>query len=185
MAWKTIPSLQKDIILLLAKEGAKTKNEISEALGKTYKNVLFAIKSLQDKGLISEHGIKDYRTQKFKKYWLTWHGVFQAYALGANPTTLKSQYIKHQGDLTQEELEGIEAVFSFMQLFGRERVNLFIECVDLSTSPPKIKYLPANLASPEELQKILKTLAKYKPVRERIKASWQEINKIFQETLGV
>jgi len=98
-----LPALQKRILLHLAHEGAKTRNEVKEAVGSAYKNILFAFNSLLKKGLIKRVGTKIYRQRKFPQFWLTNPGMLIALSNNANPDILKKNAEKIYGK--SEELD--------------------------------------------------------------------------------
>jgi len=85
-----LPPLQKKVVLCLAQNGPQTINEIKTNIPPSahYKPTWFAFKSLGQKGLVQEVGIKEYRGRKYPKHWLTDEGVLVALIEGANPETL-------------------------------------------------------------------------------------------------
>ncbi|MEM2385922.1 MAG: MarR family transcriptional regulator [Candidatus Bathyarchaeia archaeon] len=173
---------EKKIILTLAKHGALNIYQLEKHANLKHATACKSVKKLERDNLVEVVSESIFKTGlKTKQFWLTWHGVFQAYALGADLATLKNQCIKHQGNLTDEEIEAIEAVFSFMQFLGRERIDIFIKCVNFSTTTPKIKYLPLNIVSPEELQRMMDVLSKNRVFKKMLKASSKKIIKIFQK----
>jgi hypothetical protein len=83
-----LPSLQKRIILNLAKNKPQTINETAKAIKGHYKASWLAFKSLTQKGLVQEVGIKEYRKRNYPTHWLTDEGVVVALFEGADPETL-------------------------------------------------------------------------------------------------
>lgn len=84
-----LPPLQRRIILCLAEEGLQTINEIVKnipilGLAKVchYKPTWLAVKSLGEKGVIHEVGVKEYRGRKYPQFWLTDDGLLVALTEG-------------------------------------------------------------------------------------------------------
>jgi len=179
MGERALPPLQSEIIRLLGERGALTKHEAAKELGKAYKNILFSFDSLKEKGLIEVVGEKEYRNQKFETYWLTWKGVLEAYALGISLEKLKLHVFRYiKGEITPEIQSGINAIFDFLRELGPERSRAFINCLDFSKQPPTIKYLPFDLISGKEAEKIIKILSKYELYKNVLEKMLKEISKI-------
>lgn len=83
-----LPSLQKLVILHLAKSEPQTRNATANALSKEYKPTRAAFASLEKKKLIRTTEIKHYLNRDFPRYWLTDEGMITAMLEGINPTIL-------------------------------------------------------------------------------------------------
>ncbi|MFC1487175.1 hypothetical protein ACFLRN_05760 [Thermoproteota archaeon] len=83
-----LPSLQRAVVLHLAKNEPQTKNETVTAIKKSYKPTWLAFKSLKKKKLIKETGIKEYNNRKFPTYWLTDEGIIISMLEGADKALL-------------------------------------------------------------------------------------------------
>jgi len=96
----TLPSLQSDIILHLAKNGSQTINEIATGVSRSYKPSWTAFKSLKEKKLVKEASVKNYRGRAYPQYWLTDDGTLIALSEGADLDRLleltKQIYPKNQ-----------------------------------------------------------------------------------------
>jgi hypothetical protein len=86
-----LPPLQKLIVLYFAKNEPKTINETVQALGKSYKPTWIAFNSLEEKKLIVKTGAKDYRGQKYPRFWLTDEGMILALMDGADANKLLAE----------------------------------------------------------------------------------------------
>lgn len=175
MGWNNTPPLQKQILKLLSTEGALTKNEIAEKLGKSYKNVVFSLDSLESKKLVEVVGEKSYRNQTFKTYWLTWYGILEACAIGCRPETLKSHVLRYvKGELTPQALTAINTLFKFLEALTPAQIRQFANCLDFSTSPPKVKQIPLNIINPHEGRKMLKIIAENEPYKSLVKTALKQ-----------
>ena len=79
-----LPSLQKAVVLHLAKNEPQTINETVTAIGKSYKPAWIAFNSLEKKKLIWKADVKEYRGREYPLFWLTAEGIIIAILEGAN-----------------------------------------------------------------------------------------------------
>lgn len=84
----SLPSLQKRIVLNLAKNDPQTINETVEKIRSHYKPSWIAFGSLQEKGIIKKIDAKTYRGREYPRFWLTDEGVVVAMIEGAPPKDL-------------------------------------------------------------------------------------------------
>jgi DNA-binding MarR family transcriptional regulator len=89
-----LPPLQKSILLCLARNQPLNKNQTAHAAKKEYKASWNALKSLENKGLITEINTGEYRGREYTRYWLTPAGVFIALIEGIKPETLLAKTLK-------------------------------------------------------------------------------------------
>jgi len=166
-----LPSLQKQIIILLGNEGPLTKNEVSEKLKKSYKNVIFAFKSLQDKKLLEHVGEKKYRNRKFKLFWLTWQGIIEAYAVGVSAFQLK----KNTEEVLKRKSEHIDAFFDFLEVLGKKKARKLFGMMDFSNGKPRLTSINIDIMSEREARKVLRVLKKYEIYRKAIIKALQSV----------
>jgi len=161
---RKLPPLQRQIVLLLGKEGALTKNEVSEKLNKSYKNVIFAFKSLEAKNLIEKiEEEKIYRNRKFDQFWLTLKGVIEAYAAGAPLELLK----KNTEKILKAKNEHIDILFDLLEAFGKKKAYQLLDMIDFSGGKPRLVSINLNFTNEREARKILRVVKKYKFYREK------------------
>ena len=86
-----LPSLQKLIVLHLARNKPQTMNETAKTISKHYKPTWIAFKSLERKQLIKKTAIKSHAGREYPSYWLTDEGIIMALMEGANPDKLLKQ----------------------------------------------------------------------------------------------
>jgi hypothetical protein len=84
-------SLQKLIILHLAKNEPQTINQSVEAISKSYKPSWIAFNSLENRKLIAKVDLKNYRGRDYPRYWLTDEGIIMALMEGADSGKLLEQ----------------------------------------------------------------------------------------------
>jgi predicted ArsR family transcriptional regulator len=162
-------SLQKEIIRLLAEKGPLTKYETAQSLEKSYKNIIFAFNSLQEKGLIKKTKLlKEYRGRKFEMFWLTPKGIVEAYGLGIPKETIQKIILDRIGE-NLEKKRSVEVFFKFLETLGSERVSTLIDLVDEESDVPKFKGIPLNLMSIKEAENLLRICMRYEPYRSILK----------------
>jgi len=177
MAENTLPNLQKQILLQLAQKGPMTKHEIAKTLGKVYKNVDYAIKSLTKKNLITHVGLKEYRNRKFEKFWLAPKGLLEAFRVGAAASDLK-KHMYHLGTpyiITSEDKEAAELLFEFLEAIGRNKVKALYPAIDFTGPIPKLTGIPLNFASGHEAKKLLRILTKHPTYKMQARKTLQEL----------
>lgn len=182
--WRnSLPPLQQEILVFLAEKGASTKHEISKALKKAYKNVVFAFNSLKEKQLIEIIGTKKYREQEFELFWLALKGVVEAYSLGASISKLKTYTINYIfPKIKEEQLIHINAFFDFLNALPKTKAKKLLDMVQFdSNGTPKITSVDFNFVSPEEARKLFKILMKYEPYRTALKRTLQNLNDLMKE----
>jgi len=82
-------SLQKLIVLHLAKNGPQTINQTHNSTGHDYHPTHIAFKTLEKKGIVRKGKMKYLNIgRKFPLYWLTEEGALLALIEGASPTDL-------------------------------------------------------------------------------------------------
>lgn len=165
-----LPPLQKEIIKLLGEKGALTKHEVAKALKKSYKNVLYTFSRLQKKELIKCIGVKHYKNQDFKIYWLTLKGIIEAYNIGVPIEQLKSFMVKSVKE--KEKIRDVELFFSILEVLGREDSLTLLDMFDMSNNTPKLKGIPLSLI--EKTDKLLNVIAQHEPYASMIKKMLQE-----------
>jgi hypothetical protein len=158
----TLPPLQREIVLYLAKNGPQTINKTSEEIEHGYKPTWTSFNSLIKKGIVIKGKIWEYRGNKYPKYWLTEIGVFTALIEGASPSHLLAK--------TKEAYPNNQ-----MLQYGLEmapHLNLDIFRILLTALESKGKLEPADLGTMfftqmdtdvtlEKLRKTMETMKKY------------------------
>ncbi|MFA5364914.1 MAG: hypothetical protein WC325_07015 [Candidatus Bathyarchaeia archaeon] len=79
-----LPSLQRAVVLDLAKSEPQTINETVTSIGKSYKPTWVSFNSLEKKKLIWKTGFKEYRGREYPRFWLTAKGIIIAILEGAD-----------------------------------------------------------------------------------------------------
>jgi len=131
-----LPSLQKEILLLLANKGPLTRNEIAETLGKSYKNVLYSVDRLLKKDLIQKVKLpKEYRKQKFDRFWLSDRGFLCAYLYKVEPELLKRR-INYW--YSEEKAKEFQAWCDIAKLAPPEFIESFIKTICFRKDKVKI-----------------------------------------------
>jgi hypothetical protein len=87
----SLHKLQRMILLYLAENEPQTANKTSIKIDKSYKPTNTAFKTLEEKNLITETKIKNYRNRKYSEFWLTDEGIIMAILEGANIEKLSKQ----------------------------------------------------------------------------------------------
>jgi hypothetical protein len=183
----TLPSLQREIVLHLAKTGPQTIHETNEKIEHSYKPSWTAFKSLEKKGIIRTGKTKEYRGNEFPLYWLTEEGVITALIEEASPTDL---------------LKSVREVYPNDQVlqYGLEmapQLNRDIFRILLTSIKNKGKLEPADLATiffiqmetdptMEKFAKAVETMKKhpneYKQFKEQVSKIQQNFNKLVKMT---
>jgi len=178
-----LPSLQKEIIINLAEKGPMTKHEISKTLGKSYKNVIFATNSLIKKHLIKETKPKDYRGQKFKKYWLSHKGIFAAIHYKANREALKKNIQEIYGS---DAVEDYQAWADLVEAnLPQEFISSFLQTIILGkkVTISDISNWTKIIADVDNIEAFAEALVKYPRIKTKIeeatKIILQKVNELF------
>ena len=166
-----LPPLQKEIILLLSKEGPLTKHGIAKKLDKSYKNVDFALNSLKIKNLIEPSGTKHYRNQRFNTYWLTLKGVVEAFVNGASIQQLK---VLTENVLKQKS-EHLDVFFDLMASLKRKNARKILGMIDFSNGRPRLISIDLNIMNEKEARKVLRVVKKYESYRRKVKQALQSV----------
>lgn len=186
--WYSLPPLQKQILIHLAKEGPKTRNEVSKELGSAYKNVLFSFDSLKKKGLIKQVGEKKHRQRKFPYYWLSEDGIILAFIEGVSKNVLLTKSKEFYPNN-----ENLHAFLDFASIFNPE-----VWKIAFASIKRKGKLEPVDLAmimitqmeSDVNLEKVkegLIQLKKYPEILESFKKLMEGLDKVkmfVSEVLG-
>ena len=86
-----LQSVEKLIVLNLARNKPQTKRETAKAISKHYKSTWDAYKRLEEKKLIQPASTKPYNTIDYPRYWLTDEGIMRALIEGAKPERMLKQ----------------------------------------------------------------------------------------------
>lgn len=156
-----LPRLQKRILLLLAKKGPLTRNEIATTLKKpetSYKPVLYATSSLTTKGFVEIVDQKERSGRKFPLYWLTFNGSGLALLNDANPQKLRENALK--ANKKESDQKAIELYFSLREKASPEISRIFDEFIlkhgKLETRELIKELLPSMLSvEPGETDKLM------------------------------
>jgi hypothetical protein len=167
---KTLPSLQKTIVLHLAKTGPQTINETVGKIKHSYKPSWIAFNALEEKGIVRKGKAKEYCGNEYPLHWLTEEGVITALLEGASPTDLlvKTREVYPNNQMLQYGLE-------MAPHLNRDIFRIF-----LSALKSKGKLDPADLGAilftqmetnvtPDKLFKALDTMKKYPKEHQRFK----------------
>lgn len=114
-----LPSLQKRIVLFLAKSGPRTVNETAKELGSGYKSLWTAFNSLKEKQLIQSVSIKSYRNRDYPRFWTSPTGVMIALFDGVSPQTLLEKSIEIYPQDTN-----LQAILEVSPILGTEAFKL-------------------------------------------------------------
>lgn len=157
----SLPSLQKLIVLHLAKSESQTINETVTALSKSYKPTWIAFNSLENKGLIVKTDQKQYRGRKYDRYWLTDEGMITAIMEGCNTNKLLEQAkgVYPSAEIAHCFLEimpvldpEVKRIF-FSSIKGKGKIGL----LDLAT----LSLSQASIPDVETVKRFTQTLKKY------------------------
>jgi hypothetical protein len=178
----TLPSLQREIVLHLAKTGPQTIHETNEKIEHSYKPSWTAFKSLEKKGIIRTGKKKEYRGNEYPLYWLTEEGVITALIEEASPTDLlKSVREVYPNDQVLQY--GLEMAPHLNRDIFRIFLNAFkskgkLEPVDLGT----ILFTQAETdTSSEKLVNALETMKKYPKEYKHLKEQISQIQENFSK----
>jgi len=156
-----LPPLQKEIVLSLAKNEPMTMSETNRKINRRYPTSTYrAFHELEEKGMIIDVEKKEYRGQKFSKYWLSERGVAFALLNGANPNTLER---------------------IALNVIEREEIETYLEIRGLS--PPKMStiidkaILFRGIIDPDELSKLI-----FSEMASLKKADFDKLFKIIQNS---
>jgi hypothetical protein len=186
--WYNLPPLQRQILIHLAKEGPKTRNEVARELGSAYKNILFSFNSLKRKGLIKQIGEKKHRQRSFPQYWLSEDGVILAFIEGVPKDVL----IENVKDFYPDN-ENLNAFIDFASVFNPDVWRIAfasikrkgkLEPIDLATIMITQMESDANL---EKLKEGLVQLKKYPEILESFMKLLEGLDKVkafISEVLG-
>ena len=97
-----LPKLQKKIVLSLAKNNHMTMTDANKKISGHLSSTARAFHELEEKGMIIEIGIKEYRGRNFSEYWLSDRGIAFALLNGANSNKLETIALKIR---KKEEIE--------------------------------------------------------------------------------
>jgi DNA-binding Lrp family transcriptional regulator len=186
--WYSLPPLQRQILIHLAKEGPKTRNEVAQELGSAYKNILFSFNSLKRKGLIKQIGEKKHRQRSFPQYWLSEDGVILAFIEG----TPKGVLIEKAKEFYPDN-ENLNSFIDFASVFNPDVWKIAfasikrkgkLEPIDLATIMITQMESDANL---EKLKEGLIQLKKYPEILESFMKLLEGLDKVkafVSEVLG-
>ncbi len=155
-----LPRLQKKIVLSLAKNEPMTMSDTNRKISGYLSSTTRAFHELEEKGMITEIEKKEYRGQKFSKYWLSDRGVAFALLNGANPNTLER---------------------IALNVIEREEIETYLEIRGLS--PPKMStiidkaILFRGIIDPDELSKLI-----FSEMASLKKADFDKLFKIIQNS---
>ena len=174
-----LPSLQKRIILNLAKNKPQTINETAKAIKGHYKASWLAFKSLEKKGIIKKVTSKKYRGREYPCFWATDSGIFIALLEGANPATLLEKTLKFypqnkdlQCLLETSLILGTEAYYmAFSVILSKGK----LEPIDTSTI--MITQMQKEL-SLDEVKQIITILKKYPKHYQKFKENIEQLKEI-------
>jgi hypothetical protein len=95
--WKSLPPLQKRILLFLAEKGAATINHVADRTGSQYKATWLAFRSLSKKGYVRKMDVKKFGNREYAKYWISGQGLLKALEIGANPEKVRKHVEAYYG----------------------------------------------------------------------------------------
>jgi hypothetical protein len=165
----SLPTLQKLIVLFLAKSKPLTINETGNALSKSYKPTHTAFRSLEKKKLIWKAGVKEYRNVKYPVYWLTGEGIITAMLEGADKFLLfeESKSVFPDEQLLHCFVEVIYTTPSAVQLaYNVVKNKGTIELVDLLT----VLVADATSEDFDKMKKLVIVLKKYPRCTNKLKS---------------
>ena len=180
----TLPSLQKLIVLHLAKSKPQTINQTAKKIKKSYRPTWSAFKSLEKKKLIWKADVKKYNQREFPSFWLTAEGIVAAMFEGADKTLLleKSRDIFPKEEIIHLFIELIYINPKFTQLaFNIIKNKGTIELGDVIL----ILYANATSEDVETMKKIVALLKKYpemyKQYKKQIEKGINQFNQLIKE----
>lgn len=169
-----LPSLQKLIVLHLAKNEPQTINETVRALSKSYKPTWTAFNSLENKKLIIKTDIKNYRGQEYPRFWLTDEGMILALLECAS-----SEKLLRQTQILYPEVKIMHCFLEIMPFFDPEVVKMAYSSVKGKgkLEPVEVAQLIlSGAAMPMDVEtgkKVAATLKKYPQQYEALKIAIQ------------
>jgi hypothetical protein len=176
-------SLQKLVVLYLARKGPQTINKTAKDIGHSYKPTYIAFTTLERKKIIRKGEAKNYNGREFPLYWVTEEGAFLALTEGASPTDLLT---------TAKQVYPNNQRFQF-GLGMAQHVNPKIFEIALTALRTKGKLEPAELASimitqmqtnasmrafTEALETYRKYPTEYEQFKQRISQIQENFNKL-------
>jgi len=168
-----LPSLQKLIVLHLAKSEPQTINETAEKIEKSYRPTWSAFKSLEKKKLIWKADVKKYNRRDFPSFWLTGEGIITAMFEGADMASLleESKRVFPDEELVHCFVEVIYANPKVVQLaYNVVKNKGTIEFVDLLT----VVVADAPSEDDDTMRKLVTVLKKYPEIYEQAKILIQQ-----------
>lgn len=187
-----LPSLQKKVLLCLAKMAPQTINEIKNNIPQLepaytfkshYKPTWMAVKSLIRKNLIHQTTSKEYRARKYPRYWLTDEGVVAAVIEGVDPNDLLKK--------TRELYPDNQILLYFLEIAPKLNPEVFrigysaiknkgkLEPIDLATIFFTQMQTETHTQAFKEAIKILKRYPKeHKSFKQQIEKLYENLNRI-------
>jgi hypothetical protein len=157
-----LPPLQKRILLCLAKSHPRTINETKGAIKGHYKSTWTAFNSLEEKGIITKIGTKEYRGNEYPRFWLTTAGVFIALIEGVNPKPLLSKTID-----TYPENKVLQCIVEVSTILGTDMYEIAYSAIlkkrnleENDTSAMLATQLQKDL-SLEQIKELITVMKKY------------------------
>jgi len=141
-----LPPLQKRVVLCLARTGPQTINEIKNNIAQLepaqthrchYKATWLAVKSLGQKDLVHEAGLKEYRGRRYPRFWLTDESVVVAVIEGVDPNDLLQK--------TRETFPDDQVLLYFLEIAPKLSPEVFR--IGYSAIKSKGKLEPIDLAA--------------------------------------
>jgi len=174
---RTLPPLQRRIVLYLAKANPQTINEIAANILSGSKSTWRAFNSLKAKGLIDEMDVKNYRGREYSYYWLTDEGVLTATIEGAPLDIIltKTQKIFPENRILQCFLEMAPIFNPDVIRIGYSAIKNKRKLQDIDLA--KLLFVVMLTDIPLQLYtEVLKTLQKYPNEYELLKTKIEKIS---------
>jgi hypothetical protein len=170
-----LPSLQKRILLYLAKHEPQTINETvkgirSSQYRSSYKSSWTAFNSLEKKGLIKKADVKTYRGREYPRFWLSSAGVFMALVQGAS-----AQDLLEKAAVVYPDDRVLQCILEMAPFSGVERYRTGLSTI---LAKGKLEEFDATMMmmaqmqddlSGKELIQVFKLLQKYPEQYKRLK----------------
>ena len=126
--YHNLGEFQKALLIHIAENEPTTINQLSESMGKDYRQTYDAHRKLTKYGLLKPVETTEYRGREFQTYWLTMYGIEQVLIDGADTELIKCLSKNVYGKT--ELYEWILAVCDYAKILGRAYLRTVIEILE-------------------------------------------------------
>ncbi len=157
-----LPPLQKRILLCLAENPPKSKYSLNKIINGHYKSVWNAFDSMQEKGIITEIKLEEYRGRDHQLFWLTTAGVYIALAEEANQKVLSNRILEIYPENRQ-----LQCVVEMSSILGYEPFKMGYQAIlakgkiDKTDVSAIFGFLLLKETSMEQIKTLIEIVKKY------------------------